>query len=155
MGIEYDNPIHVILISIYWVVCMVCIGLIYMAYTKSNMNYIRYSYTMIGTRNILSMHDFEGLKQTQEQTILFALQVIIVLYFLLQVINSTKPSKFKTFQIFFFTIFLSSGLGSGFRLYDFSTVGSSFKSVGMAIIALTINYSYYRIQAMTQDNLII
>ena len=78
-----DELTMLILKVIYWMMMIISMLLLLPAYYKSDLQYLRYSYTIVGIRNILSMHDFEGIKQDQTSKPLHAIQILVVTYYLL------------------------------------------------------------------------
>ena len=144
--LESNDKVTDLLLKVsYWMMVIISMLLLLPAYYKSNLQYLRYSYTIIGIRNILSMHDFEGIKQDETSKPLHAVQILVVTYYLLQLIHSTRPSKFKIFQKYFLPIFLSSGLLMGYRQISFKTFNEIAFSVGMIFVGSTINFAFYRI----------
>ena len=120
--VENNDKVTDILLNIsYWIMVIIAMLLLLPAYFKSDLQYLRYSYTLIGIRNILSMHDFEGLKQESSSKSLHAVQILVLTYYLLQLMHCTQPSKFKTFLKFFLPNFLSVGLLMGYRQLSFKT----------------------------------
>ena len=55
-----------------------------MAYFKTDIKFLRYSYIVLATRNVFSMHDFEGVMQVmqiEETKPLFFLAIMVVFWF--------------------------------------------------------------------------
>ena len=63
---------------------MISFVLLFMAYFKTDIKFLRYSYIVLATRNVFSMHDFEGVMQVmqiEETKPLFFLAIMVVFWF--------------------------------------------------------------------------
>lgn len=73
---------HPIFQAIYISFATICVLLIFVAYYKSDIKFLRYSYIVIASRNVFSMHDFENLMQNEESKPLFFLSIMVVFTFI-------------------------------------------------------------------------
>ena len=80
--IEYRNEVPPIFFIIYTSSAILCVALIYLAYCKSDIKFLRYSYIILAARNVFSMHDFENMMQAEEKKPLFYLSIMVVFSFI-------------------------------------------------------------------------
>jgi hypothetical protein len=88
------EPIHVAMMTIYWLLTFFSVLFMSLSFIKDDLRYIRPSYAILATANILGIYDF-GNANSQMSVPVKSISNIAIFYFVTFFLINSKHTKFK------------------------------------------------------------